>query len=281
MTPVLSFARTHLVASAGVLSIAALSALLARIAVTGRLDLFFLIWNLLLAWAPFLFSTAMVALVDTKARAMLLPFGAAWLLLLPNAPYLVTDLVHLHERRPVPLWFDIAVFALFAIAGLVLGVGSVWHVERVVARVAGAWAGAAGAVAAIGASGFGIYLGRFLRWNSWDVLFSPRSLAIDALPSLAAPLHQPLAMAVTVCYGGLFAACWLAWTAASAPVIPYRRRTPASAPCSPGTRRRRPRPGSPRRPRPHTARRCSRSRSTRPESEATTRSSSPPTAARG
>lgn len=147
-----------------------------------RLD--FLWWNLALAWIPWILAAL---LVRTRPAPLRWPLGAAWLAFLPNAPYLVTDLAHLKARPPVPLWLDVLLWASFALAGLALG----WTSLEAVARHLGPKLGRVGstlfAVGVLLLTGFGIYLGRFLRWNSWDLLVDPLGVASSAVHALGQP----------------------------------------------------------------------------------------------
>ena len=100
----------------------------------------------------------------------------AWLLFLPNAPYIFTDLIHLMSRYYGHFWVDLVPILSCALTGLVLSFLSLYLMQSIVARMFGwltSWLFIAGAA---GLSGFGIYLGRFLRFNSWDVLFKPMEL---------------------------------------------------------------------------------------------------------
>ncbi len=147
-------------------------------------ELGFLPWNLLLAWVPWLSARR---LAGTRSRAALAALGAAWLLFLPNAPYLVTDLVHLRPRPPVPPTYDVLLFATFALAGCALAWGSIEVVHARLARAAGRTRAAAAIALVLLLTGFGVYLGRFLRWNTWDLLVSPRALLADAATAVASP----------------------------------------------------------------------------------------------
>ncbi|HEY3449968.1 MAG TPA: DUF1361 domain-containing protein [Myxococcales bacterium] len=147
----------------------------------------FLLWNLFLAAIPWAAARTFAAVRSPTARVA----GAtAWLLFLPNAPYLVTDLVHLRARPPVPMLFDVLLFATFALAGCALGWASLEQVHLRLARALGAARSGAAIGAAILLAGFGVYLGRFHRWNSWDVLTRPQ----DVLAGCASALHSPRAL---------------------------------------------------------------------------------------
>jgi uncharacterized membrane protein len=147
----------------------------------GRFD--YLLWNLALAWVPWCISRA-VAASRTAAAALALP---AWLVFLPNAPYLVTDLVHLRARAPVPLWFDALLFGGFALAGCALGWTSLAQVRGWLAGAMGPRAVELVLAPAALLTGFGVYLGRFQRWNSWDLWTRPGALLDGALDALLLP----------------------------------------------------------------------------------------------
>ena len=177
----------------------------ARVAYSDRASFAFLPWNLALAWVPYAATLAGDAATRRGARWLVPPLGALWLLFLPNAPYLLTDFVHLKARAPVPVWFDIALLAVFAATGWLLGLLSLeaWR-ERWAARLgrAGAWACVAGVSVLCG---YGVYVGRVLRWNSWDVWSAPGRVLGEALGHVRAPLAQPGLVLLT----GVFAALLL------------------------------------------------------------------------
>jgi uncharacterized membrane protein len=159
----------------------------------------FLPWNLFLAWIPLIAAT----LVYDRARrgtplAHLLPLAAVWLLFLPNAPYLLTDFVHLGSRDDAPLWFDIVLFGSFAWTGMLLGFLSIFVMQTVVRNAYGwiwSWVLVGGSLAA---SSFGIYLGRSLRWNSWDFVVRPGALLQDIWARMADPLAYPRGVGMTL-----------------------------------------------------------------------------------
>jgi uncharacterized membrane protein len=163
----------------------------------------FLAWNLVLAVIPALAAAAM-AQADRRGRPVIAVLcGVAWLVFLPNAPYLITDLVHLQPRPPVPYWFDIGLFAAFAGAGVLSAFSSFGDVQRVASRRFGRWTGWIVVAVASFAAGFGIELGRMGRWNSWDVLTQPRGLFAEILTRLLDPWSYPRAIGMTVLYGSV------------------------------------------------------------------------------
>ena len=163
----------------------------------------FLVWNLFLALVPALAAAAMVHADRRGARVFAVAWAVVWLLFLPNAPYLITDLVHLKPRPPVPYWFDILLFTTFAGAGILAAFSSFHDVQHVVARRFGRNASWAVLALAAFAAGFGIYLGRVERLNSWDVFTRPEDLLPVVTERLFAPWREPRAMAVTLLYGAV------------------------------------------------------------------------------
>jgi|SRR6185503_5900076 uncharacterized membrane protein len=159
----------------------ACSLLGARIILSGNWRQLYLPWNLFLAWMPLLFAwCATRAETDSRAgRWRFRAYALAWLILFPNAPYILTDLWHLPPNFHHRFWGDLVLILLFALNGLVLGFLSLYLMQTVVARRFGWVTGWLFAVAASGLSGFGVYVGRFLRWNSWDVLLNPVGLLTD------------------------------------------------------------------------------------------------------
>ncbi len=158
----------------------------------------FLIWNLFLAWLPYLASlwVAWYARRGLLGSLLAAPVFVLWLLFLPNAPYLITDLVHLPGMRFV-WWYDSGTMLAFAWAGCLLGVASLYVVQRAARALLGAAAGWAVILGAAAVSGVGVYVGRFLRWNSWDALLHPRALAFDVLSVFRDPEAYPRIVGVS------------------------------------------------------------------------------------
>jgi uncharacterized membrane protein len=168
----------------------------------GTLKYTFLLWNLFLAAVPAVAARLFVNAAESKSLAVVqICWFALWLMFLPNAPYIVTDFVHLEELPPIPLWYDVALLASCAGTGLLLGYSSLADVQAVITRRFSAWSGWAVALTALFLSAFGIYLGRFLRWNSWDAVTNPLELLSDISRHALDPLYHPRTIGVTVIYG--------------------------------------------------------------------------------
>ena len=171
----------------------------------------FLLWNLFLAFIPFGISNLLVH-YQGKHRSQRhstlinivwwLLFGA-WLLFFPNAPYLITDIIHLSPRHRVPLWYDAALLFIAALTGLWAGCLSLLQME-------GLWLQRFPKINAnlfvIGVlllCGFGIYLGRVMRFNSWDVINNPIGLASVILKRLSLPWQHLRTWSVTLLFAAI------------------------------------------------------------------------------
>lgn len=184
---------------------------IARTVYTDRISYRFLPWNLFLAWLPLIFAYLAVR-AESRRPLLAVPLIAAWLAFFPNAPYLITDLVWLDGQASALKVYDAAMFFAFAAIGLATGFASLRWVQALVERRMGAWGGRAFVLAALVLSGFGVYLGRFRRWNSWDIVTDPLALLRDIAVRLADPVQHWKAWTITVLFAGLL--LFLYWLAA-------------------------------------------------------------------
>jgi len=172
-----------------------------RIKRTGSGYYAFLLGNLFLAAVPLFFSMALRLATHLELHRLLrLVLFGLWLLFLPNAPYILTDILHLTRASHAPAWYDLALLLSCSGTGLLLGYLSLIDVQTLVARDFGPACGWIFAMVSLVLSGFAIYLGRFLRWNSWDVLIEP-SRVFDLMGAAVHPWTYPQAMAVTLIFG--------------------------------------------------------------------------------
>jgi uncharacterized membrane protein len=173
--------------------------LAARVTVDGQLTYSFLVWNLFLAGLPVLLAIGFETALRHRRIAVASAAWIGWLLFFPNSPYLVTDLIHLREQPPTPLWFDALILVSAAVAGLLAGFVSLHLVQlAITSRWGRAW-GWVVAITVLGLSGFGVYLGRFARYNTWDVLTRPRSLLYD-VGAAVSPTDNSRAVVVTALF---------------------------------------------------------------------------------
>lgn len=164
-----------------------------RMATTGFITYLSLVWNLFLACIPYVISEWLSrrnARRENKWKMLLVLL--AWLLFIPNSFYIVTDLFHLDEFDAAPKWFDLLVLFSFAWNGLLLGILSVRRVELILSVISGRRLSLFFVFAFMWLNAFGIYLGRYLRYNSWDIITQPFSLFTDMLELLAHPVQNKL-----------------------------------------------------------------------------------------
>ncbi len=156
----------------------------ARIAYSDSKRYTTLVWNLFLAWIPFILSYLAYTLSWNKRFLYFaIPVTAfLWLIFFPNAPYILTDLQHLaNETTKAPLWYDVIVLIWFSWTGLLLGLVSLYLMHDIVHRTFGRIAGWVFVFVVSGLSSFGVYLGRFVRFNSWDILNDPKEIVVTIL----------------------------------------------------------------------------------------------------
>ena len=148
-----------------------------RVFLAGTYEYLFLNWNLFLAFLPW-FLTSVVVLRKVRSRIAILLVMGIWLLFFPNCLYMLTDLIHLRQTADAPVWLDLIIVLSFAWAGLCYGFVSLMDIESFLKeRFHAAPKIVTGlSVCMIYLAAFGIYIGRFLRWNSWDLLGNPTEL---------------------------------------------------------------------------------------------------------
>lgn len=170
-----------------------------------------LVWNLFLAWLPFFFSLLSVWLHQARPRQwwwLVIP-ASLWLAFFPNAPYIITDFFHLEARPPVPLWYDILLLVAFTWTGLFLGLTSLRAMHLIAESYLGRFLGWCFAIFALALGGLGIYLGRFARWNSWDLLNQPKQIIKDVLEPLVNPTTNLRFFGFTFLFTSFLVVCYL------------------------------------------------------------------------
>jgi len=180
----------------------------------GATDFRFLVWNLILAWVPLVL--ALVVYDGYRRGGTLLRLAPAlvlWLLFLPNAPYIVTDFVHLSANTPASLWLDGIELSAFAWTGMLLGFVSLYLVHAVVRHRFGAATGWTAVLGVLALSSAGVYLGRVKRWNSWDVLTQPGAKLAELETHLTDPAALARPLSITVAVTVLLAAAYLVFYA--------------------------------------------------------------------
>lgn len=169
--------------------------------------LLFLVWNLFLAVIPYAITTRLISKPKPHKINLILSFGV-WLLFLPNAPYIVTDLLHLNNSQQHLLWLDVLVIVSFAFNGLVLFMLSLSDMEKLLRLYLKPKLICPTMLSIFGLTAFGIYLGRFLRYNSWELLNNPIALFSDIMHIIFQPNIE--AWIFTLTFGAFLAMTY--WT---------------------------------------------------------------------
>ena len=168
----------------------------------GNTELWYLVWNLGLAWIPLLLALWLESVLRMRLwsswLALLVTF--LWLAFLPNSFYVISDFVHLTEIPRVDVVFDVVMFGSFAINGLILGYLSLFMVHHELRKRLSARTTGLIVTAVLLLSSFAIYIGRDLRWNTWDVIFSPASLLFDVSDRLLNPGAHPQVFSTTAAF---------------------------------------------------------------------------------
>lgn len=174
-----------------------------RMYCTQNLMYAFLVWNTFLAFVPLAFAARLRPAGKLNLRNTLLLAG--WLLFFPNAPYVLTDLFHFRERPPVPRWYDLILLATAAWNGLWMGMLSLMQAERFLEALLPRRAVYACLAAASLLCGYGIYIGRFLRFNSWDVFTAPGALLYSIAGHFIHPFRHAEVWAFSMLFAVMFA----------------------------------------------------------------------------
>lgn len=202
------------IASLAALSGVSVLLLLLRVAESSSMRYVFLLWNLFLALVPLLLAWWLVMRIREqgwlKWQQILLTL--AWLGFLPNSFYIITDFVHLRQNYEASLIYDIALLMGFALSGMIFGLTSIYLVHReLVKRLAArqAWLIVSGVLLL---SSFAMYLGRFTRWNTWDVLLRPAGLLFDVSDRFINPAaHTQTYQTTFVFFVVLMSLYWVVW----------------------------------------------------------------------
>jgi len=175
----------------GIISMLCFSIFAFRVLYTHTFYYLFLNWNLFLAFLPWLFSSLMIINPDVKRKKpILFLLLFSWLIFFPNAPYLLTDLFHLDEWNNIPVWYDLVLILSYAWTGLLFGFMSLWDIEtlfknRIKPKLIPFFSSAF-----LFVGSFGVYIGRYLRWNSWDIIWKPLEIMGDISERIINPLEH-------------------------------------------------------------------------------------------
>lgn len=179
----------------------------------------YMLWNLFLSWLPLLFALRLIYILRTKVWSAWEPmlFTLLWLVFLPNSFYMISDFIHLRDVSRVDVLYDAVLFTSFIYTAVLLGFASMYtvHLElkkRVEVRTAAALMALTLLICCVG-----IYIGRDLRWNSWDVVTNPAGLLFDISDRVLHPRSYPQMFTTILSFFALLGSMYaLAWNGAKA-----------------------------------------------------------------
>ncbi len=186
----------------GTISLLCFSFSIFRFIYTDTKVFLFLNWNLFLAFVPWAVTSITILKPNIQNyKITIIILLAVWLLFFPNAPYILTDLFHLRLKSSMPKWFDLILILSFAWTGLVFGFLSLWDIEKILTKSLNQIWISIISISLLFIGSFGIYLGRYLRWNSWDIIGEPFNLLYDITDRLINPFDHPRTWGVTIFMG--------------------------------------------------------------------------------
>jgi len=175
--------------------------LLGRMIATESIEYIFLPWNLFLAFIPYWITGWVIKnRILFGNRVKLLLVFAIWLLFIPNSFYIITDLFHLTHVDSAPKWYDLLLIFSFAWNGILAGIVSLWRMEELTTASKGKNFSILVVFTVMWLNAFGIFIGRFLRFNSWDIVADPFSLFSEIIELIMHPIANGYAWGMTLCY---------------------------------------------------------------------------------
>jgi len=196
----------------GVLALLCFSFSMFRVGYTESKVFLFLNWNLFLAIIPWALTSILI--VNQKwqlSKFICFIVLCSWMLFFPNAPYILTDLFHLRLRSSMPIWYDLILILAFAWTGLLFGFLSLLDIETILQKHFKKRSVAVLSTLFLFVGSFGIYIGRFLRWNSWDIIHQPTDIAYDIADRFMNPMQHPRTWGMTLCMGILLSMMYLSF----------------------------------------------------------------------
>lgn len=200
------------------MSLAAVLLFVIRMSITDSTRYYFLIWNMVLAWIPLACAYWLyVRLIGKNTPWITVPnglLGIGWLLFLPNSFYLISDLVHLRSTGQINILFDAVMFVAFIMSCMCVGYTSIVIMHTLVHRKVSSGRAYVVIALVLLLCSYAIYLGRVLRWNSWDVFLHPAGILFDVSEQLVNPVTHPQALLATTSFFILIVAGYLViWNA--------------------------------------------------------------------
>lgn len=183
-----------------------------RLLATGVSRYWFVPENLLLAWLALFFGWILVRQLERRGwrNWWALVLTGFWLLFLPNAWYIMTDFIHVFDTGEISYLYDIAMITVLTMTGFLLGFSSLFMVHRQLLKRIDVFSGALTVGAVILLVSFAIYMGRDLRWNTWDIFTNPSGLILSITDRVINPFGYPRAVNVTAIFFVVISVMYLA-----------------------------------------------------------------------
>ena len=193
-------------------SMSAILLFLARSIVTGTTRFSFMAWNLVLSLLALAASVAFVYFWQLHKKWLSVITFVVWLFLLPNTFYMLTDFIHVQDSGDINMLFDVVLIGLFAMNGFLHGILSLLLVHKSLLKRYPPRQTACAIAGILLASSFAVDMGRYLRWNSWDILINPNALLFDLTNTLFNPDNYHRSFLITAVFfvtsGSLYLVFW-------------------------------------------------------------------------
>jgi uncharacterized membrane protein len=203
--------RLHFIAALGLATVVSLALYGYGVLSSGSLTYLFLPWNLFLAWLPMVFALALAQVLQRKLWSSwsAIVLSLLWLGFLPNSFYMVSDFIHLQDVPTVDVLYDAIMFTSFIYVGVMLGMSSLYLVHLELKKRFTPPATTALVTAILLLCSFAIYIGRDLRWNTWDILINPAGLLFDISERLLYPREYPDMFLTVIAFFVLFGSMYV------------------------------------------------------------------------
>jgi len=180
----------------------------------GAKPLWFLVWNLFLAWLPLMFAILLVNYL--KSQPWVSWLGALltllWLVFLPNSFYLISDIVHISYADPSQTLYYVVMLFSFSFSGLIVGFASLYLLHKQLLKRLKPLTAHTWVAVIILLCSFAIYLGRYLRWSTWDTVLNPAGVLFDVSDRIINPVAYGQTFQVTALFfillGSIYYTLW-------------------------------------------------------------------------
>jgi uncharacterized membrane protein len=174
----------------------------------------YLLVNLILAWIPFGLALWLKQCLSHKLWSSWEALGVSvlWLIFLPNAFYMISDFIHLTDIDIQQLLFNTVMFTSFIYIGVLLGFTSLYFVQQELVRRFSARTTTTMLGLLLFICSFAIYIGRDLRWNTWNVFTDPAGILFEVSARLLHPSQYPQVLLVVLPFFALLISMYfVAW----------------------------------------------------------------------